>query len=98
MQIFILLTILVLAGCDNKKEYNMYKEMCPDDYVIETTIAEFGIVWYECCKKPTNQQLRDCIKETTNYFKELHGEFEDWDTSDIPAIMEKCNTKTCLSF
>lgn len=85
------------------EQYNFYKENCPNGYeVLSNHRYCKGCMTktegFLCVKYPTKKEVAECIKETSGYFKSLSGEFEDWDTSDIPSIVNECNGFKTVEF
>lgn len=107
--ILVMTTAIMLSGCGvdaerGIKEYNKTKEMCPKEYTVKAnkyssgSMVEKSYQRYYCELCPSKEELNACIDSTTGYFKNLSGEFEDWDTSDLKDIIKECKTCDMLRF
>ncbi len=92
---------LCLAGCDNSPgvkyeldEVTMAKieKSCPAGTYARyrfDALHPRRVLGVECC--PTVETRLACIEVASEPFRELQGEFEDWDSDSIPKLLTLCS-------
>lgn len=103
MKKIILVILLLLQACDysqkNKENYELHKNLCPENYIVSVLWKnELGKKSYHCCKVKSEKAINECVKAANTFNKDFSGQFEDIDTKHIKNILELCQKQVCLEF